>query len=291
MALVDIEVVDAQGRRCPTALNTVNFALTGPAEWRGGIAQGPDNFILSKILPVENGVNRVILRSTPQARRIMLSASSNGLKAANITLTSLPVKVTDGLSPFSNVNLPSPLDRGPTLSGPAFQMTRQSLKIASVKAGSNAEQAAMTFDDDETTSWSNDDTRANGWIQFQLEKPAKINEITLKLGGWRTKSYPIRVTVDGKEVFSGNTPQSLGYVTLPLTPTAGQNVGIEMIGSTVKRDAFGNIVELENQANAATTERQPDPKVVLLASYKRPQFIKDNFIVTLVGQKCLGQEC
>ena len=35
VALVDVEVVDAKGRRCPTALNLINFSLSGPAEWRG----------------------------------------------------------------------------------------------------------------------------------------------------------------------------------------------------------------------------------------------------------------
>ena len=53
MALIDVEVVDAQGNRCPTALNPIQFEVTGPAEWRGGIAQGPDNCILSIMLPLE----------------------------------------------------------------------------------------------------------------------------------------------------------------------------------------------------------------------------------------------
>ncbi len=48
LALVDVEVVDAAGNRCPTALNLIDFSLAGPAEWRGGIAQGPDNYILSQ---------------------------------------------------------------------------------------------------------------------------------------------------------------------------------------------------------------------------------------------------
>ena len=53
LVLVDVEVVDAVGNRCPTALNMINFSLTGSAaEWRGGIAQGPGNYILSKSLPV-----------------------------------------------------------------------------------------------------------------------------------------------------------------------------------------------------------------------------------------------
>lgn len=48
LALVDVEVVDAEGRRCPTALTPIHFELDGPAEWRGGIAQGPGNYILSR---------------------------------------------------------------------------------------------------------------------------------------------------------------------------------------------------------------------------------------------------
>jgi beta-galactosidase len=40
IALVDVEAIDAQGRRVPTALDLVKFDVSGPAEWRGGIAQG-----------------------------------------------------------------------------------------------------------------------------------------------------------------------------------------------------------------------------------------------------------
>ncbi len=253
IALVDVEVIDAAGNRCPTALNLVNFALTGPAEWRGGIAQGPDNYILSKSLPVECGVNRIILRSLPQAGTITLTATSPDLKAATITLKSTAVPVTDGLSStIPNADLPSYLERGPTPAGDSVIVTRRAIPILSAKAGANADKTALSFDDNEETSWSNDDKQSDGWIQYELARPAKVSEITLKMGGWRSKSYPIRITVDGKEVFSGKTPQSLGYVTIPVTPTTGKNVGIELIGSTVQRDAFGGIVELQNQANAAT---------------------------------------
>jgi hypothetical protein len=37
--LAQVEVVDKDGNRCPTALNMIHFTLTGEAEWRGGIAQ------------------------------------------------------------------------------------------------------------------------------------------------------------------------------------------------------------------------------------------------------------
>ena len=59
-------------------MNLIKFDLQGPAEWRGGIAVGADNFILSKELPVECGINRVILRSQPHAGKIVLNAVSDG---------------------------------------------------------------------------------------------------------------------------------------------------------------------------------------------------------------------
>jgi beta-galactosidase len=254
LALVDVEVVDAAGNRCPTALNTVDFALTGPAEWRGGIAQGPDNYILSRSLPVEGGINRVSIRSASQAGTIALTATAPGLRSATAAITSHAVPAVDGLAPLrTRAEMPSFQTRGPTPRGESFAPLRRPLRIVGVKAGANGDRAALTFDDNEATSWSSDDNRANGWIHYDLAEPSLVSEVTLKMGRWRDRSYPLRITVDGKEVYSGSTPQSLGYVTIPVRPTMGKSVGIELIGSTVNRDAFGSIVEVENQANAATT--------------------------------------
>ena len=47
LVLLQVEVVDAEGNRCPLANDLIHFTVEGPAEWRGGIAQGPDNYILS----------------------------------------------------------------------------------------------------------------------------------------------------------------------------------------------------------------------------------------------------
>ena len=51
MALVQVEVVDKNGKRCPLDNRMISFLLEGEAEWRGGIAQGPGNYILSKESP------------------------------------------------------------------------------------------------------------------------------------------------------------------------------------------------------------------------------------------------
>lgn len=252
MALIDVEVVDARGNRCPIAFNTIHFDLTGPAEWRGGIAQGTDNFIMSKELPVECGVNRVLIRSLPQAGKVALKATADGLQSASIELISTPLVVVDGLSKvIPSASLAASLKRGPTPAGDSVTPTRTPLLIASATAGSSSQQAALTYDDNENTGWKNDGKSATAWIQYQLEKSSTVSEITLKMGGWRAKAYPVRITVDGESAYQGITPKSLGYVTLPLKPTPGKSVRIELTGDIDEKDGFG-MVEVTGQKLADT---------------------------------------
>lgn len=247
MALVDVEVIDAQGNRCPTALNVIKFELQGPAEWRGGIALGPvdqttravmDNRILANELPVECGINRVIVRSLPQAGRITLNASSEGLKPAYVQFVSTAFQTSDGISRvLPDAGLTASFVRGPTPAGDSISPTRKTMRIVRAVAGSNAEQAGMAFDDDEATKWKSDGKPGTGWIEFELEHAAVVSEVTLKLGQFK-KSYPLRVTVDGQEAGSGETPPSLGYVTLPLKPTQGKAVRITLAGAIRDKGAF-----------------------------------------------------
>ncbi|HRH46790.1 MAG TPA: DUF4982 domain-containing protein, partial [Pyrinomonadaceae bacterium] len=215
LAMVDVEVVDKDGNRCPTALNLINFTLTGEAEWRGGLAQGEDNFILKKSLPVEDGINRVLLRSTKKSGEIVLKATAENLKSAEIKLTSKPFQSENGLSlmmPFDN--LPVNLSRGATPLGESFKPLRYPIEIANVTAGSNQDNTTKSFDDNEVTDWSSDGKSENAWVKYEFSNPTNINQVVLKLVGWRTQSYPIQILVDDKQVFLGTTPRSLGYVTL-----------------------------------------------------------------------------
>jgi beta-galactosidase len=262
MALVEVEVVDAAGQRNPVALDTVDFTLDGPAEWRGGIAQGPDNFILAKSLPVEGGVNRVLVRSLPQAGTITLTARAKGMAPAKIELRSQPVKVAGGLgTQFAADSLASSLDRGPTPAGPSYKATRRSVDIASASAGSNAEQAGRSFDDNEITAWTSAPGRDKAWVEYELAHPATLTEASFKLTGWRERSYPVRILVDGQEVFRGDTPRSLGYVTLPLKPVAGQKVRVELLGNATEKDEM-KLVEVADQKNTDTGANRA-PKGVL----------------------------
>lgn len=227
LALVQVEVVDAQGRRNPVALDRVKFTLDGPAEWRGGIAQGPGNFVLSKELPVEGGVNRVLVRSTTAAGVIQLRAEAQGLAPAAIELRSQPVAVRGGLSlRAADAGLAPQSTRGATPATPSFTASRIAVPVASAEAASG--DAAKAFDDDESTSWTSE--AGTGTIRFKLAQAATLSEITLKLGGWRERQYPLRIRVDGVPVYQGLTPRSLGYVTLPLQPQRGQHVTLELTG-------------------------------------------------------------
>lgn len=245
VALFEVEIVDKQGNRCPTALNMIDFTLTGEAEWRGGIAQGPDNYILAKSLPVEGGVNRVLIRSTTRAGKISVIARSGDLGPAEVQLSSKPFLAINGVSRrFATDGLPSHLDRGPTPLGDSYRTTRRTLDVGSVTAGSENEKAKNSLDDNELTDWISDGKSDTAWIKYNFAQPEKIDQVVLKLVGWRTQSYPLQISVDDIVVYKGIAPRSLGYVTLRFPPTVGKNVKIELTGAASNRDAFGNIIEI-----------------------------------------------
>jgi len=236
VVLVQVEAVDENGNRCPTALNLVTFNLTGPAEWRGGIAQGPDNYILSKELPVEGGVNRALIRSTTTAGKINLTANADGLKSANISFETLPIKVQNGLSSqFPADGLKSNLSRGETPKGQSYTLTRKSVKIIGAEAGANGDKAKLSYDDNELSDWVNDGKVNTAWITYNLEKESTVTEVALKLNGFRTKIYPITILVDGKEVFSGNTKPSLGYFTAICKPTKGKTLTVKLLNANAEK--------------------------------------------------------
>jgi hypothetical protein len=264
VALVDVEVVDANGDRCPTAFNKIDFKLDGPAEWRGGIAVGEGNFILSKSLPVELGINRVIIRSMPTAGAIQLTASSDKLRPATVTLKT---QSTGDVPVLPGSDLQPSLFRGPTPAGESVHPTRIPLKVAAAIAGSATDKATLSNDDNEATSWTSSGGTKNAWIRYDLANPTAVSEITMKLTGWRSKSYPIQIYVDHTKVFEGDTPKSLGYVTLPFTPTPGKSVTIKLTGNAKDNDEF-NIVEItgkkQTEGVAAPDDDDKGPKLSLV---------------------------
>lgn len=97
VALFDVEVVDAQGRRCPTDEARVDFKIEGPAIWRGGYNSGKPHSINNLYLDTECGINRVAIRSTLTAGTITLTATRAGLAPASVQIKSQPVEIKSGL--------------------------------------------------------------------------------------------------------------------------------------------------------------------------------------------------
>jgi beta-galactosidase len=97
VALIDFEVVDAQGRRCPTDEARVDFDVVGPVVWRGGFNAAKLNTTNNLYLDTECGINRVAVRSTLTAGKITVTAKRDGLTPATVTIDSKPVEITNGL--------------------------------------------------------------------------------------------------------------------------------------------------------------------------------------------------
>src|SRR5690606_23517314 len=88
----------------------------------------------------------------------------------------------------------------------------------------------------------NDGNLSTAWINYTLDRSAPISEVTLKMNNFRTRSYPLRITVDGKEVYRDSTDRSLGYFTAKFKPTLGKSLKIELLDSKAEaRDFFGMV--------------------------------------------------
>ena len=271
MVLFEVEVLDKQGRRCPLDDRMIHFQLWGEAKWIGGIAtrnnqamQRPDdnrpdglldaaatknvsdNYVGAMSLPVECGVNRVLVRTTPNAGEIHLSAYAEGVKPAYIDVKSLPV-VTENHQP--SLTLKGRLSRGETPLTPSYEEQAHGVNIISAQAGYDAAHAIRSFDDNELSEWKNDGRLSTAWITYKLEKKAVINDICMKLTGWRLRSYPLEIYAGKTLIWSGETERSLGYIHLTPTKQVKTNeITIRLKGAGKDKDAFGGIVEVAEPA-------------------------------------------
>ncbi|GIZ09521.1 sugar-binding domain-containing protein [Flavobacterium sp. UMI-01] len=114
IALVDFEVVDKDGNRCPLDAARVDFTISGPAIWRGGYNSGKANSTNNLYLDTECGINRVAVRSLLKAGKVIITATRQGLKPATIVLKSLPVEIKNGLTlempqVYKNVPIEEPM--------------------------------------------------------------------------------------------------------------------------------------------------------------------------------------
>ena len=271
MALLQVEVVDEKGRRCPLDDRMIQFSLSGEGQWIGGIGtrnnkethqtdstkrdglldssdtkNTSDNYVGSTLLPVECGVNRVLVRSTTNAGTIRLTASAEGMEPATIELSTSAV---DAASYLPAMTLRGSLDRGETPLAPSYTEKVRGIEIKSAKAGYDSEKALLSCDDNELSEWRNDGRLSTAWITYKLAEKAVLSDICMKLTGWRLRSYPIEVYAGKQLIWSGETPRSLGYIHLTPTKSVKTNeITIRLKGAGKDSDAFSGIVEVAEPA-------------------------------------------
>ena len=248
MALIQVEVVDKQGRRCPLDDRLINFTLMGEGQWIGGIGtQRADNYVGAMALPVACGVNRVLVRSTVHAGTITVYASAEGLNGVQQAVIKTNAVDTERLMPA--LTLKGQLTRGETPLTPSYQERAVGIGIKTVKAGYDSEHAARSFDDNELSEWKNDGKLSTAWITYKLERKAVISDICMKLTGWRLRSYPLEIYAGKKLIWSGDTERSLGYIHLtPTQPVKTDEITIRLKGAGKDKDAFGGIIEVTEPA-------------------------------------------
>ena len=271
MALLQVEVVDEKGRRCPLDDRMIQFAISGEGQWIGGIGtrnnkethqtdstkrdglldssdtkNTSDNYVGSTLLPVECGVNRILVRSTTNAGTIRLTASAEGMEPATIELSTSAV---DAASYLPAMTLKGRLDRGETPLAPSYTEKVRGIEIKSAKAGYDSEKALLSCDDNELSEWRNDGRLSTAWITYKLAEKAVLSDICMKLTGWRLRSYPIEIYAGKELIWSGETPRSLGYIHLTPTKSVKTNeITIRLKGAGKDSDAFSGIVEVAEPA-------------------------------------------
>ena len=289
MAIIEFEVVDKQGRRCPLDNRMVHFNLWGEGEWLGGIAlksnetathlstatsqqegllDGPairnssDNYVRSQSLPVECGVNRVLIRSTVNAGDINITAAAEGLAPVTFALNTRPLSNAEQVSSITGTNLYLPaltlksnLSRGETPNAPSYRDIRRTIEIKGAKAGCAQQEVAQSWDDNELSEWKSDGEKQNAWITYQLAEKTTVDEVVLKLTGWRNKCYPLVIYAGKKKLWEGLTYATLGYVHIPIsTPVKTDQLTIRMLGPVQNSNAFGETKELAG-GNASELDR------------------------------------
>ena len=113
VALIDLEAVDAKGRRCPAFQQRVDFECAGAAIWRGGYNSGKTNSINNTNLDLECGINRVAILSTLQPGTIVVTAKYNGLKSGSLNISSRPFAIENGYAKALPVMPSVPWAKGP----------------------------------------------------------------------------------------------------------------------------------------------------------------------------------
>ncbi len=112
-----------------------------------------------------------------------------------------------------------------------------------------------SYDDSPATRWASTGTVATSWIEYDLGQPKQIDQIFLDLFSGDSRTYPLRIEIDGASVWTGWTTAGGSGWTQALPLTTGQVVGIYMTGNNSSGNGYLSIIEAKigRSASADTT--------------------------------------
>jgi hypothetical protein len=121
------------------------------------------------------------------------------------------------------------------------------LNIVGSTAGSeeSGNPAVNSYDRNRRTRWANDGTVANAWIRYDLGAVQKIERVKLRFNNGASRTFPLRIDIDGAVVFNGNTGMTSGYWETAFAPTSGRYVTITMTGNNSAGSGWFSIWEAQ----------------------------------------------
>lgn len=270
--MADVEIVDALGRRCPLAHDLIQFSLSGEAEWLGGLSglgeDSLDNRVLSKELPVEAGICRIMVRSTTKAGRFTITAKTKAFPAAQLTGTTTATPVKNGFYVDANgrpieadwsKQLPVCLKRGETPLSPSFRQHLSTVSIIGITSPNDTTGIWSICDDNEQTKWLSDGLLQHSQVTLRLERPAAICQVALRMDGFRKTSYPLEIKAGDQVVWSGYTDKTLGYAYCHIDkPVVADTYTIRMLGPATVQEAFADMTELAAKQTVSTKASKSD---------------------------------
>ncbi len=257
-------------------------AYAKPSGEEGIISEGghsrDNNSVGESELMLEAGVTRVLLRTTLKPGKIRLTATPTSrdgvrsrLRSASISAHSVACPSENGfyvdgdgqpIEADASAALPLYLERGETPTSPSFTQHLTCVPVKEIEVAANEENAARMVDDNEASDsknypfvskWSSDGLLQNAWAKFKLERPAKIRQIAIRMDGFRSTSYPLQVFADGRQIWQGYTPKTLGDCYLDIDyPVEAETYEIRMIGPATVKEAFGSMTELAAKHKVST---------------------------------------
>ncbi len=226
VVLVDVEVVDSLGRRCPTNQQDINFTFSGEGEWRGGYnSNTPENTGKLKLY-TECGINRVSVRSTMKPGSVTITASGEGVAPATIAINSEKVAIENGLTTEMPQVYEEPLGEAEPEEMPQPGNTQEfganliNSKVGAFSAESKDKPAINAIDRISGTSWEVSTKKGVQFLELDLGTPQSINKLTILTGEKSVFTYSIEAKLalsdaykmvvnqkesDGKELINSTT--------------------------------------------------------------------------------------